>query len=174
MRLQPGRCPMWCGPEAVSKRNLALISLTWYRTLYFLLLAEEEVPDTAGHILHGGVPDDHWSCHGEQTFFIRVPGLWHGWKLLSLGSSPLYPGLWVPSHWGTLQPDLSTLLNFHVDVRIRAQSYGERRQLTPLADILLGGLQPQDYIVWERETQGNWEWEGLISIFYYTRKQRYQ
>ena len=131
-RLWLGRCPMWCCPETVSKRNLAPVLLTWYGNLYFFLLAKKEVPDTAGHILHGGVPDDHWSSHSKQTFFIRIPGLWHGWKLFSLVSSPLYLGLWVPSHWGTLQLDLSTLLNFHTDVRIRAQSYGERRCLTPL------------------------------------------
>ena len=136
VRLHLGRCPMWWGPEAVSKRNPVLVSLTWDGNLYFLLLAEEKVPDIAGHILHRGVSDDHWSCHSEQAFLIRTLGLWHGWKLLSLGSSPLHPGLWVPSHWGTLQLDLTTLLNFHMDLRIWAQSYGERSTLTPLVDTL--------------------------------------
>lgn len=59
----------------LSHRNPTLISLTWYGDLYFLLLAQKEVLEMAGYILHGGVPDDHGSRHSEQAFFIRIPRL---------------------------------------------------------------------------------------------------
>lgn len=39
--------------------NPICVPLTWYRDLYFLLLAKEEILDAAGHILYGTVCEDH-------------------------------------------------------------------------------------------------------------------
>lgn len=130
---QSGSFSQW--PQLSSGRGRAL---TCNGDPGCLLLAEQGVSDDTGDPIPRAAFQDHRRCDCIQTLSICSLRRCHGGQALSRVTSPLYVGLRIPACRRALHTDPSILIALHVNVKIRAQGWGRKREPESWGGLCIG------------------------------------